>query len=140
MTYLLELLNEHALAIDFAMFLVIWLVQLIVYPVFRYVDESRFATWHQGYCNRISFFVLPLMFAQLIESASACFFEGGVLAWSKMGAVLGAWIVTFFVSAPCHRRLSQSGQDQDVIGRLLFTNWMRTLLWSGVLVISFFKY
>jgi len=140
MTYLLEFLHDHALAIDFAMFVVIWLVQLIVYPVFRYVDESRFAIWHQGYCNKISFFVLPLMFAQLIEAASACFFEGGVLDWSKMVAVLGVWIVTFFVSAPCHRRLSHSGQDQVVIESLLFTNWMRTFLWSGVLVISYLNY
>ena len=140
MIYLLEICHEHALSIDFAMFVLIWVVQVIVYPVFQQVAPSRFSAWHRSYCNKIGFFVLPLMFAQLIESASACFFEGGVLDWSKMAVVLGAWIVTFFVSAPFHRRLSQSGQDQVVIGSLLFTNWMRTFLWSGVLVISYLNY
>jgi len=140
MTYLLEFLYEHVLAINFAMFVLIWVVQVIVYPVFQQVEPSRFPIWHRSYCNKIGFFVLPLMIAQLIESASACFFVGAVLDWTKMGAVLGTWIVTFLVSARLHRRLSKHGQDQAVIARLLFTNWIRTFLWSGVFVISVLQY
>ena len=30
MTILLEILNEHALSIDFAMFILIWMVQIMV--------------------------------------------------------------------------------------------------------------
>lgn len=140
MTYLLEFLYEHAPAIDFAMFVLIWVVQVIVYPVFQQVAPSRFSAWHRSYCNKIGFFVLPLMIAQLIEAASACFFVGAVLDWTKMGAVLGTWIVTFLMSAPSHRRLSKHGQDQAVIARLLSTNWIRTFLWSGVFVISVLQY
>ena len=140
MTYLLEFLYEHALAINFAMFVLIWVVQVIVYPVFQEVEPSRFSAWHRSYCNKIGFFALPLMIAQLIESASACFFVGAVLDWVKMGAVLGTWVVTFLVSARLHRRLSKHGQDQAVIARLLSTNWIRTFLWSGVFVISVLQY
>ena len=44
MSLLLEFLHEHALSIDFAMFVLIGLVQVIVYPVFREIpvgDDAR---------------------------------------------------------------------------------------------------
>jgi hypothetical protein len=140
MTYLLEFFHEHALAIDFAMFVLIWLVQLIVYPVFHQVETNRFVDWHRGYCNKIGLFVLPLAFAQLIEAASSCFFVGSRLDWVKLVGVLTAWLVTLLVSAPCHRRLSGAGKDSVVIQRLLFTNWIRTFLWSGVFAVSVLQY
>ena len=34
MSILLEILNEHALSVDFGMFILIWMVQIIVYPSF----------------------------------------------------------------------------------------------------------
>ena len=140
MTYLLEILYEHALVIDFAMFVLIWVVQLIVYPVFRQIESGSFSTWHRSYCNKIGFFVLPLMVAQLIESASACFFVGAIFDWTKLSAVLCTWIATFFVSAPLHRKLAKYGKDQILIGRLVSTNWIRTFLWSGVFLVSFVNY
>jgi len=140
MTYLLEFLYEHVLVINFAMFVLIWVVQLIVYPVFRLIETDSFSAWHRSYCNKIGIFVLPLMVAQLIESASACFFIGALLDWTKLSAVLCTWIATFFVSAPLHRKLAKHGKDQILIGRLLSTNWIRTFLWSGVFVISVLQY
>ena len=74
MSLVLEFLHEHALSIDFAMFVLIGLVQVIVYPVFREIPADRFAKWHPRYCNQIGWFVLPLMIAQLLDSASTCFF------------------------------------------------------------------
>ena len=140
MSYLLEFLHEHALVIDFAMFVVIWLVQLIVYPVFHQVETSGFVAWHRGYCNKICLFVLPLTFAQLIEAASASFFVGNTLAWVKLCTVLIAWSVTFLASAPCHRKLAVGGKDSTVIRRLIFTNWIRTFLCSIVLIVSCLQY
>ena len=140
MSYLLEFCHEHALSVDFAMFVLIWVVQLIVFPVFRQIESGSFSTWHRSYCNKIGFFVLPLMVAQLIESASACFFVGALLDWTKLSAVFCTWLATFFVSAPLHRRLAKHGKDQILIGRLVSTNWIRTFLWSGVFLVSFVNY
>ena len=140
MSYLLELCHEHALAIDFAIFVLIWLVQLVVYPVFHQINVSVFVSWHRKYCNRISFFVLPLMFLQLIEAASSSFFIGDMLAWLKVIGVLGAWIVTFIVSAPCHRKLAKDGMQTQVVERLISTNWLRTFFWSFVFIISCLQY
>ncbi|MGA1100314.1 MAG: hypothetical protein ACO3VB_00900 [Opitutales bacterium] len=140
MSLVLEFLNEHALSIDFAMFVLIGLVQVIVYPVFREIPHNRFAVWHPRYCNQIGGFVLPLMFAQLIGSLSACFFIGEALSWAHLLFVGVAWLVTFLVSAPCHRRLMKDGKEDSVVERLIRTNYWRVLAWSGALVCSWIQY
>ena len=140
MIHLLELCHEHALSIDFAMFILIWIVQVIVYPVFRVVEGGVFVSWHRRYCRQIGFFVLPLMFLQLIEVASSSFFVGNTLSWLKLGAVVSAWLVTFALSAPCHGRLAKEGKQGEVIERLVVTNWIRTALWTFVFFVSCFQY
>jgi hypothetical protein len=137
---LLELCHEHALSIDFAMFVVIWIVQLIVYPAFYHVQERTFVSWHSKYCNKIGFFVLPLMLFQLIEAASSSFFVGDTLAFLKLGAVLVAWLVTLLLSAPCHRVLARDGKKSKVIHRLVMTNWLRTFLWTFIFLVSYLQY
>ena len=90
MNLLIELIHEHILAIDFGMFVLIWLVQLIIYPVLDEVSIEKFSKWHEIYCRRIAFVVLPLMIAQLFEAAASCFFIGGGLEWGKLACVLAA--------------------------------------------------
>ena len=140
MNLILEFVHEHILAIDFAMFLLIWLVQMIIYPVLNLISEEKFSVWHAIYCKRIAYFVLPLMIAQLFESATACFFIGGILIWAKLICILSAWIITFLISAPYHQKLSKGGKDTDVIIRLISTNWFRTMLWTFILIISYTQY
>ena len=42
MSILLEILNEHALSVDFGMFILIWMVQIIVYPTFHKIKDEQF--------------------------------------------------------------------------------------------------
>ena len=140
MSLLLEFIHEHALSIDFAMFVLIGLVQVIVYPVFREIPSDKFAIWHPKYCNQIGWFVLPLMIVQLLDSASSCFFVSDNLSWAKLLCVTTAWLVTFLVSAPCHRRLMKEGKSDAVVERLIRTNLWRTAAWTGALVISYLQY
>jgi hypothetical protein len=51
--------------------------------------------------------------------------------------MLGAWIVTFTLSAPCHRRLQQEGKNPEIIDRLIHTNWLRTACWLTVFSAGF---
>ena len=140
MNLFIELIHEHILAIDFGMFVLIWLVQLIIYPVFEEVSIEKFAKWHEIYCRRIAFVVLPLMIAQLFEVAASCFFIGGVLEWGKLACVVAVWLFTFLVSARFHQKLAKEGKNTVVIGRLISTNWFRTFLWSLILFISYVQY
>ena len=85
--------------------------------------------------QRDRIFVLPIMVFQLLEVSSACFFTADNLAWVKLLAVLGAWAITFLISASCHRNL-QEGKVTLVIERLVRTNWWRTVLWTIAFVVS----
>ncbi|MEK9772411.1 MAG: hypothetical protein VW907_01795 [Opitutae bacterium] len=140
MSVLFEFLHEHALSIDFAIFILIWLVQVVVYPVFREIPPDRFARWHPHYCTKIGWFVLPLMLAQLLGTLSNCFFVGDDLSWAKILCVLVALVVTFLISAPCHRRLIREGKTDHVVERLIRTNRWRTIAWTGTLIISWLQY
>ena len=53
------------IAIDFGLVVLIWLVQLIIYPSFRYMSAEQLAIWHPNYSNLITLFVGPLMLAQV---------------------------------------------------------------------------
>jgi hypothetical protein len=140
MNILLEFVHEHILAIDLSMFIIIWLVQLILYPAFLHIAEDKFRIWHKIYCKRISYLVLPLMLAQLFESLAACFFIGSHLEWMKLGCVLSVWLFTFLISAPCHQKLTEFGKVEAEISTLISTNWYRTWIWSAILFISYIQY
>ena len=113
---------------DSGLFVLIWLVQLIIYPSFLYTRDADFVFWHRRYAALISLFVVPLMFIQL--GVEAAFLLGNDLRWLRCLVLLAVWAGTFLLSVPCHSRLQHSGKDLDVIRRLVRTNWVRTLGWS----------
>ena len=107
----------------------IWIVQLVHYPSFRYVDSSRFVKFENFHTRNISIVVLPVMIIELI-TAIQMFFISSSGIWSVNLALLtGIWYVTFRYSAPCHIKLSE-GKDRKIIDTLITTNWLRTALWS----------
>ena len=124
------LLDTVRTAADSAMLSLIWLVQLIIYPAFYYIESGRFMEWHRKYVTAIGLLVIPLMLIQagciglqLVQQADAAHLLAAA-------AVAAAWIITFAISAPCHRRLQQAGHDANIIRRLIATNWLRTACWS----------
>ena len=130
------MLDALRLAVDAGMFILIWLVQLLIYPSFRHLSADRFPGWHETHGRRIGVVVVPLMIVQLglalVQSVQA----PTVVHLAGLVLILVAWIGTFTLSVPCHRRLGRVGKDEDTIERLIFTNWLRTAAWTGVFVSS----
>lgn len=140
MIFFLETIHEHALAIDFAMFVVIWIVQLIVYPSFLFLEPKDFQQWHTCYCGRISYFVLPLMIMQLLETVCSCFFVGTKSEWFRLAGVILAWMITFLHSAPLHKKLSMNGKINGDIKSLIRGNLLRSIAWTLVFFVSLWNY
>ena len=140
MIFFLETIHEHALAIDFAMFVIIWIVQVIVYPSFLFLEPKSFQLWHTCYCGRISYFVLPLMIMQVLESIGSCFFVDTESEWFRLTGVLLAWMVTFLHSAPLHKKLSMKGKVDGDIKSLIRGNLLRSIAWTFVFLTSFWNY
>lgn len=122
--------------INFALVILIWLVQLIIYPSFAHIVEDEFISWHRKYVRTISTIVTPLMAAQMVLIIVLLNYR---LTWAHICmllSVLVIWVSSFSLSVPCHKKLSINGKDQTVIGRLVGTNWIRTLLWSAVFLLG----
>lgn len=114
----------------------IWVIQLLHYPSFHFVDETRFTTFHAFHNRRISIIVIPMMITELVTS--------GILWWNSTWwdlnaigfyLVTGIWIATFLLSVPIHGRLS-GGKQNSEINLLINTNWIRTVLWSLKVTLS----
>ena len=134
-----EYLSVIRTAVDAAMVVLILLVQLIIYPSFRAIGDDVFSSWHRRYVAAIGFIVIPLMLAQAGCIALQLFAVADGVNMLSATAMLGAWIVTFTLSAPCHRKLQQEGKDPEIITRLIHTNWLRTACWIIVFAAGFVR-
>ena len=53
------------LGIDFGLVVLIWMIQLIVYPSFLHYTTTNLIKWHRKYTPLIGYIVGPLMLLQL---------------------------------------------------------------------------
>lgn len=112
----------------------IWLVQIVHYPLMAKVGPERFAEYERLHAAWITPVVGPAM---LVEAALAALLlvqrpaaVPAWAAWTGAGLVALVWAVTFLVSVPCHSVLAQ-GFDAATHDRLVATNWIRTLAWTA---------
>ncbi|MBT8344755.1 MAG: hypothetical protein KJO28_00525 [Desulfofustis sp.] len=113
----------------------IWLVQIIIYPGMHGWDQARFAELHKDYATRISFIVGPLMLGQAALALHQLVTAPGGTAIMQTLLIGAVWGVTIFISVPLHRRLSD-GYEEKNVNRLVTTNWLRTLCWSLVFLLD----
>ncbi|MCP9235947.1 hypothetical protein [Lewinella sp. JB7] len=106
----------------------IWVVQLVHYPAFRFVAD--FPAFHRHHTASIGVVVGPLMIVELLAASLVVYRSG--LAWTWLIpwlAVVAIWGQTFLVAVPLHRSLS-GGRDEEAIDKLILANWPRTVLWT----------
>ena len=125
--------NLHAFS-TFALFGLIWTVQLLVYPQFRNVSAGSWELYHSFHMQWITPVVGPLMLLEVGTIAllilNGALSSGSWLAWVAGPLLIGMiWASTALVSVPLHHEL-QSGYSAETIDQLVRTNWIRTLLWS----------
>lgn len=114
---------------------VIWVIQLVHYPTFAYVDEGRFTQFHLFHSNRISWIVAPVMLIELLTAYFLVYLDSSNLYnIFNLGSISLIFALTAFSSVPQHNRLAR-GYDGAVIHRLIVSNWPRTALWTLRLVV-----
>ena len=116
------------------MFGVIWIVQIVHYPLMRFVSEREFARFESAHRMRISWVVGPLMAVEGVCVLAFLFAAPAGLAWwlpwAGAGAEAVAIATTVLVSAPLHERLN-ARFELATLDRLIATNWIRTLAWTA---------
>ena len=100
----------------------IWIVQLVHYPSFHFVDKVKFFEFNRFHQASISVIVLPAMLIEL-SCAIALFwlFPASTAHISSLVLVSIIWLSTFFLSVPCHGKLLRQRSSQT-IKRLVNTN------------------
>ena len=125
--YVTDIFN---LAVSWGLVILIWLVQIIIYPGFRQFPSQGFAAYHQWYVIRISVIVLPLMICELIFVIAWLVIKKlSFYALLSVVLVILVWLSTFLFQVPIHNHL-RTGKDLAAIRRLVATNWIRTVAWS----------
>lgn len=133
-------LDLARLLIDFGFVVLIWAVQLVIYPSFDYYSKENLFIWHKRYTVKVTFIVLPLMFSQLILAAIQLW---QIQTWyTIVSAVLIAilWLQTFVIFVPLHQSIDMNRPIENVCNKLVNKNWMRTILWTLLFFISLLYY
>ncbi len=107
---------------------VIWLIQLIHYPSFQFVDAAHFNQFHRRHSSVMGFLVGPIMIVELLTALwMASRFE---IQWVIQALlVIMLWGFTFLISVPIHQALEKS-KNEVLILKLVRTNWLRTFVWT----------
>ena len=132
------MLENLTLVFDVGLLILIWMVQLIVYPSFLYYERKNLITWHQSYTGRITIIVMPLMFGQLGLYGYLTFENPDAMNLVKFGLILFVWILTFAYFVPAHGKISQGKFSKEKLTRLVQWNWLRTLAWTLVTILSLY--
>ena len=123
--------------ISFGLVVLIWLVQLVIYPAFAEIAIDGFTSWHARYTRAITWVVAPLMLGQMVLAIALLVQYPGAKTISYVALVTLTWLLTAFVSVPIHNQLA-AAYDGAQIRQLIGTNWMRTLAWSLSFVVLLF--
>lgn len=107
---------------------IIWLVQLVLYPIFHLIGESEFSDVHGFHMQRITWLVAPLMSLELLTGAWLYLNTPTSLYFWNLISVVSLWALTALVNVPTHSRLKYDSQISKM--NLVYRNWPRTLIWT----------
>ena len=119
--------------VSFALTGVIWIVQLVHYPSFHFIEETNFKEFEQAHIYRTSILLGPLMILELLTGAillKGSSYLPGYILWINFILIILIWTITWFWSIPQHKKLNK-GKDKDLINSLILSNWPRAILWTG---------
>jgi uncharacterized membrane protein len=127
------LLVVHAAATWF-MTGVIWIVQVVHYPLFSYADRTTYPAFADAHGRLITLIVAPAMLAELVTAllllADRPPFLSVRTALAGVALVGLIWSSTVLLQVPMHGQLAQ-GYDARAHGWLVGTNWIRTIAWTA---------
>lgn len=121
---------------DTAALVLIWLVQLIIYPAFLHFQRAGFTIWHRAYTRKVTYVVMPIMLSQLGVYAYLLFVSFDLLLALNTVLILLAWAITFLRAVPLHGALDVEEDHLPLAAQLVAVNWWRTIIWSAVWVIT----
>jgi len=116
---------------------IIWVIQIIHYPSFKYIDKKKSNQFHRFHTRAITPIVAPLMIIELILTIHYAVQLGNIPNYINLILVGNIWLSTFLIQIPLHKKLTHN-YDDDLLNQLIRTNWIRTNCWTIKLLAMFF--
>lgn len=114
---------------------IIWVIQILHYPLFAEIKLQTFGAYHQKHSKVMGFLVGPAMIFELAAAIFFIFQQFNFITFFNLSIVIGIWGLTFFVSVRYHGQLARAF-DLSVVHKLILTNWPRTFLWTLKLIVA----
>ena len=110
---------------------VIWVIQLVHYPSFHFIELKQYTTFQRFHMSRISYVVVPAMLTELFTLIFLIIFMDQIDTLVTVSGLLLIiiWLMTAVFFSGVHQKLT-SGYDKTVVNNLVKLNWGRTLLWT----------
>ena len=110
---------------------VIWVIQLVHYPSFRFTDREKYVSFQIFHMRNISFIVVPVMILEFLSGLLLVLYHSNHESLLRISffLLLIIWLVTALFFAQIHQKLSK-GYDETLVRKLVSLNWIRTLLWT----------
>lgn len=118
----------HAAAV-FALFGLIWTIQLVHYPMFKFVEAPHWPRFHSQHSRNITFIVFPLMLVELLTSLQLFFNERTSTNTIFLACAALNWLLTIIIFIPLHNKVSNRPLP-PIFEKLVSLNWSRTLVWT----------
>ena len=132
----MNIFNEQSmlamhLALASIMVGVIWVIQLVHYPSFRFTDREKYVSFQIFHMRKISFIVMPVMVLEFLSGLLLVLYHSNHESLLRISFILLLiiWLVTALFFAQVHQKLSK-GYDETLVRKLVSFNWIRTLLWT----------
>lgn len=108
----------------------VWIIQIVIYPLFAKVGDADFAEYHRFYSRRVIPTALIPGFASFLLPIPLMFLGPKVSFWMETTLVatgMFGLLVTVALQIPRHLILARKGKDARIIEQLISYNWLRTL-------------
>ena len=121
---------------------VIWVIQIVHYPSFHFIEKELYTAFQKFHMNKISIIVIPIMLAELITGMMLFLDKSSKSPFLIISFVILVliWLITGVFFSKAHNEL-MTGYQELVVNQLVVMNWVRTLLWTlRLLLLTSFVY
>ena len=129
-------INLLKILLDFGLVVLVWIVQLAIYPSFLYYQKEDLGRWHAVYTQRITYVVLPLMLGQLVIHSWLVISFRDLYHGLSWLLVIATWMITFIYAVPLHRHIGRQQHIAKNCKKLIRVNGVRVIIWSAIFVLD----
>ena len=110
---------------------IIWIVQILHYPTFLFINKKQYTDFQQFHMNKISYIIVPIMAVELFSGLGILFIiqEQQISFYVSFALLILIWMITGLLFTKYHSYLSKKYNEETILQLIRF-NWIRTLFWT----------